>query len=217
MPLKEKDNTTPELKGEVISMRKFKSAYKITSLNPNYEHKVYQDRLIKLDFSPTIAKEKLPAKVTYHFSSEENSFGVESQRYYHGDIYQVEIERKASSNVNMDSFAHFAHVIIKPNLRKVLQEKTGCSYRSYWEQVQSYYFAQVKKNCPTTCTSRGVPDASIEICKTFPEWTCAEKEFKKNLRKSDFTAACTEIGYQGRLQSMFPIHVARTVPVNIQT
>ena len=211
VPLKEKNNTIPELQGEVISLRKFKSAYKITSSNPNYEHKNYQERLIQVQFSPTIEKEKLPAKVTFHFSSEENSYGVESKRFYDGEVFEVELER---GKVYMPET--FAHVIIKPKLRKVLQEKTGCSDKSYWEQFQPDYMAQVKEKCPTACASRGIPDASLEICQTLLDWKCSEEEFKKNLRKFDFTAPCTTIGYRGNLQLMMPIGTIKTDPVKTQ-
>ena len=189
----------------MISLRKFKSAYKITSSNPNYEHKNYQERLIQVQFSPTIEKEKLPAKVTFHFSSEENSYGVESQRFYDGEVFVAELERKTTSLAEP-----FAHVIIKPKLRKVLKEKTGCSDKSHWEHIQSHYIAQVKEKCPSTCVSRGIPDASLEICHTFSDWKCSEGEFKKSLRKFDFTSPCTTIGYRGNLQIMVDIKKTET-------
>ena len=197
MPLKEKNNTMPELHGEVISLRKFKSAYKITSSNPNYQHKNAQDRVIQLVFNPSIQKEKLPAKVTFHFSSEENSYGVESKKFHDGKVFHVELERGTGATGEP-----FANLVIKPKLRKILQEKTGCSDESYWEQLQHDYIAQVKEKCPTTCTSRGIPDASLEICQTFSEWECSEREFKRSLKRIDFKVPCTTIGYQGNLQTL---------------
>ena len=194
----------PELQGEVISLRKFKSAYKITSSNPNYEHKNYQERLIQVVFNPSIPKEKLPTRVKFHFSSEENSYGVESKRFYDGEVFEAEIKR----GISLGSFVltdTFAHVIVKPKLRRVLREKTGCSDKSYWEQFQPDYIAQVKEKCPSTCVSRGIPDASLEICQTLSDWKCSEELFKKNLRKFDFTAPCTTIGYRGNLQVMVDI------------
>ena len=178
--MKEKNNTIPELNGEIISLRKFKSAYKITSSNPNYEHKNSQERVVQVVFSPEIEQEKLPPKVTFHFSSEENSYGVESQRYHDGGVFVTEIERGTKSA----PLEPFAHVIIKPKLKRILQEKTGCSDESYWEQFQLDYIAQVKENCPVPCASRGMPDTSVEVCQTLSEWTCSEKEFKRSLQIS---------------------------------
>ena len=200
------------MQGEVISLRKFKSAYKITSSNPNYEHKNYQERLIQVQFSPAIEKEKLPTKVTFHFSSEENAYGVESQRFYDGEVFEAELERGIILN-NLPVSDVFAHVIIKPKLRKVLQEKTGCSDKSYWEQFQPDYIEKVKEKCPIACASRGIPDASLEICQTLSDWKCSEEEFKKSLRKFDFTVPCTTIGYRGNLQTMADIKDMRTDPV----
>lgn len=206
----EKNNTIPELQGEVISLRKFKSAYKITSSHPEYEHKNSQERVIQVVFSPEIEKEKLPAKVTFHFSSEENSYGVESQKYHDGEVFVTEIERGTKSA----PLEPFAHVIIKPKLKKILQEKTGCSDESYWEQFQPGYIAKVKDKCPSPCVSRGMPDKSFEVCQTFSDWTCSEEEFKKSLKGFDHIVPCTTIGYHGNLQAMASINMARTDQVN---
>ena len=209
IPLKEKNNTIPELYGEVISLRKFKSAYKITSSNPNYDHTNYQGRVIQVAFSPLIQKEKLPSKVTFHFSSEENSYGVESRSYHDGKVFEAELER--GGNLQREPFAN---VVIKPKMRKLLQEKTKCSDTSYWEQFQPSYIHQVKENCPIACASRGIPDASLEICQTVSEWKCSEEQFKKNQRKFDFTTPCTTIGYQGNVQRLQAIAQTKTDPVN---
>ena len=147
----------------------------------------------------------------FHFSSEENAFGVESKRFYDGEVFEAELERGTDNTLEP-----FAHVIIKPKLRKVLQEKTGCSDKSYWEQFQPDYMAQVKEKCPTACASRGIPDASLEVCKTLSEWECSEKEFKNSLMKFDFTSPCTTIGYRGNLQVFVPIDLTRTDSVKSQ-
>ena len=197
------------MQGEVISLRKFKSAYKITASHPEYEHKNSQERVVQVVFSPEIEKEKLPAKVTFHFSSEENSYGVESKRYYDGEVFVTEMKRGTESHIEP-----FAHVIIKPKLKKVLQEKTGCSDASYWEQLQPGYIAQVEEKCPVPCASRGMPDTSVEVCQTLSDWTCSEEKFKKSLKEFDPIVPCTTIGYRGNLQAMLPIQNTRPDPVN---
>ena len=168
--------------------------------------------MIQVQFSTKIENKKLPDKVTFHFSSEENAYGVESQRFYDGEVFQVELER--GDYINKEPFAH---VIIKPKLRKVLQEKTGCSEKSHWEQFQIDYIAQVKEKCPTTCTSRGIPDASLEICQTQSDWKCSEGEFKRSLRKFDVSVPCTTIGYRGNLQTLVPLEWTRADQVKSQS
>ena len=134
---------------------------------------------------------------------------MESQRFYDGEVFEAELERGIFIG-NTPVSDTFAHVIIKPKLRKILKEKTGCSDESYWEQFQPDYIAQVKEKCPTTCTSRGIPYASLEICQTLSDWKCSEELFKKSLRKFDFTSPCTTIGYRGNLQIMVDIKKTET-------
>ena len=92
--LKEGDNTSPDLEGEVIHLRKLQSAYMITpKINSNDVDLKGDNRAVRLDFAPHLDVNDLPEIVRFHVTSEPNAFGIESGLNLEGEPYEFDVER----------------------------------------------------------------------------------------------------------------------------
>ena len=96
-------------------------------------------------------------------------------------------------------------------MMKYIKEKSGCSDESYWKEFEPTFVTEVKNNCPNPCSSRGLPNATLELCETFVDWQCADKEFETNLAKTKphQYSPCNQLEYEGRIvMNEHPVTVA---------
>ena len=114
-------------------------------------------------------------------------------------------------DVKSSAFSNFAQVRLSPKLTKYIKEKSGCSEESFWKEFEPAFVAEVKENCPNPCSSRGLPNATLELCGTYVDWKCADKEFETNLAKTKphLYSSCDKLEYEGRIVFIErPIYVA---------
>ena len=98
-------------------------------------------------------------------------------------------------------FGYYAGVRLKPKMTQYIKEKSGCSDESYWKEFEPTFVTKVKENCPNPCSPRGLPNATLELCQTFADWRCADKEFETNLLTTNphQYSSCNKLEYEGRL------------------
>lgn len=111
-------------------------------------------------------------------------------------------------------FSNYAGMRIKPKMFKYLKEKSGCNNESFWKAFEMIFVQEVKMNCPNPCSSRGLPEKTLGLCKTFTQWQCADREFENTLKKVDHHrySPCNKLEYEGKINIIaHPRHILQNV------
>ena len=210
MVLEERDdNTSPEFGNEIISLRKMQSCYKITAQNKvKQEHVKNVLRMIMVDVNPNLLSKVLQTKARFYFSSEPNSYGVESGVFHHGKIFEFDVK---NNQVPM--------IKIQPKMIHYLEEKTGCrEYNdkedsSFWHLLEPVFVQDARINCPNAaCSPRGLPNRTLGKCQSYEDWKCSEDAFYTVLKTNNINSlSCKQINYEGLVQTLRPIDFIKTM------
>ena len=175
--LHENENSMPNSNTDLIHVQKMQSCYKITAKTSSgdYKHQSHQERYFKISLSPLIERSQQP-EVWYYFTSEVNSYGVESKMFYDGK------ESKLMALVDM----LVGVMIDETKQTKFLSEKSGClNDSSFWKSLQQIFVPAVKEKCLNPCNPRGLPQGELELCESQEDWKCSEEEFTKILMSTN--------------------------------
>ena len=173
----ENENHFPDSNTDLIHVQKMQSCYKITAKTSSgeYMHQSHQERFFKVTFSPSIETNQLPKKLWYYFTSEMNSYGVESNVFYDGKESKINVLEDHLSLVMID----------KTKQTKLLSEKSGClDDSSFWKSFQQIFVPAVREKCLNACNPRGLPQGELDLCNSLEDWRCAEEEFSEIVRSS---------------------------------
>ena len=212
--LKENDNFLPNSNTDLIHVQKMQSCYKIMAKTSNgeYHHQHHQERFFKVVFSNQLKEtNQLPEKLTYYFTSEVNSYGVERNIFFEG---------KESKLMAVQDWL-YAVMITETKETKLLSEKSGCSDdSSFWKSLQEIFVPAVKTKCLNPCNPSGLPDGELDLCKSSEDWQCAEEEFSKISKSNNAglkKTPCSKVEFDANLQVDMPLQYASEASTSLGT
>ena len=203
LPLKENENFFPNIPNEVIGLRKAQSCYKITSrfINPQNVKKGTA-RAIRMDFSSNASMNELPSKIVLYATSEPNSYGAESKRFLEGEAFQQIVKDFGVRQgiFNDGKPRHYVQLSLKPKMKILLKEKSGCQDEEFWPQFESEFVTEAAKKCPNACMPRELPGRLLGKCPNYVDWKCSDIVFEKKIRNASFVP-CGILEYIGKLEA----------------
>ena len=119
--------------------------YKINSTAPNMIGSV---RGFNLTFRKSLPEEKLPKKLYFYVTSEQNAYSVTFQKRMNGKVlkHEMAMGNWVSMSINVEKFQY-------------LKEKLSCSDKSFWELWEPIYsnYPGFEK-CPKKCAAVSLPN-----------------------------------------------------------
>ena len=199
----ENENLVPNSNTDLIHVQKMQSCYKITAKTSSgkYKHQSHQERFLKVSFSPSIETSKVPKRLVYYFTSEMNSYSVESKVFYDGKVSKMIVGKDQLSFAMID----------KTKQTKLLSEKSGClDDSSFWNSFQQIFVPAVREKCLKPCNPRGLPQGELDLCKNIDDWNCAEEKFSKILKSNHKDLQknpCVKLEFDVSIQQSNPLIV----------
>ena len=200
MMLKDGDNILPGGK-EMLVVQKSLKCYQIVSRSDAFESLNAQSRTLKVEFNSLLTEDQLPARVIFVFTSEDNSYGVESGEFPDGTPFITEI-----------LLNHEKTVELKPQQFNFLEEAgDGCSKSTRWEQVALKFSARIPDLCPIPCLPRPLPNISMERCVQLDftnsgysltsEYKCAQSVVVEAMNEVQLETSktCSKLQYKGKV------------------
>ena len=148
------DTEIPGSNNEIITLERFDSCYRISSKATNVESLKMDYRTFTLDFGDKFSKWDVPVMAVLYATSFENSFGVESQEFYHGkrEVAQIILNHETTMS-------------FKVKRTEVLKEKhTDCNEETYWEVLEKKLYPKIVENCTNPCFSSKYPGGRLPVC-----------------------------------------------------
>ena len=206
--LKEGDNTSPEFEGEVITLRKMLRCYTISVKSKNYQHQKGRTRYVKVVMKSLDLSMPRETPAYFYITDQANSFGVENQKFFDGNVFTVKTYIRANL---------FVFTTLQPNMItiKSSQEKYNCiDDLPFWVRFEQIFVNDVQRICPNPCFPQGLPNQTLELCNDQENWRCANQVFKKMLKndtKVNTAIPCIWLDYNGRVNTHRDIdHVAES-------
>ena len=98
-------------------------------------------RTIQINFNKSIPQEKLPIELTAHMTSEKNSYGILTNQWMDGEMFQFGIKQNL-------------HKVLDIKQEKYIYLGNKCSTESFYECVVKRLVAYDFKTCPKKCNPK---------------------------------------------------------------
>ena len=103
---------------------------------------------MKLIFNESLPHEDLPAVVQFYLASEHNSYSALFDKFMNGKVVKQRVKMGQDIEIG-----------IKAEKFIYLEEKSGCSHKSFWELWEPEYSNHPSfKECPKKCAAITLPN-----------------------------------------------------------